>query len=216
MSFILDALQKAERERRAGEVPGLPVGLAVPIPPRSLNYWMAGALVTAVLAVGVLIGVVLRPPVSPAILARTTVAVPARATPAPGLLAPIAVEAAPNPIEISATPIRRRTITVVLKPVSPHLGANEASISAVHPTVTAAPKRVIPLKELPAAIQAELPAMNVLFHTYSTKPSERLVDINNKPLHEGDYLQAGLKLEEVTPEGMVFLYKGIRFSAGVR
>ena len=50
---------------------------------------------------------------------------------------------------------------------------------------------------------------------YSGRPSNRLVTINDKPLHEGDELSPGLKLVEVMPDGMIFSYKGFRFKKGI-
>jgi hypothetical protein len=35
-------------------------------------------------------------------------------------------------------------------------------------------------------------------------------------LHEGEYVASGLRLEQITPDGMIFSYKGYRFSRGVR
>jgi hypothetical protein len=77
-------------------------------------------------------------------------------------------------------------------------------------------QQVMQLYELPAAIQREIPDMAVQLHAYSSNPSERLVSINSIRLREGGYLMAGLKLEEITPDGMIFSYKGYRFKRGKR
>ena len=72
------------------------------------------------------------------------------------------------------------------------------------------------MAELPVAIQQELPSMSVSVHAYSGKPAERLVDINGHLLREGEDVAPGLRLEQITPEGMILSYKGYTFSRGVR
>jgi len=76
--------------------------------------------------------------------------------------------------------------------------------------------RVMTLGELPASIVQELPAMQISLHLHSTKAANRFVSINNQMLQEGAYAAPGLKLEQITPEGMVFSYKGYRFRRGVQ
>jgi len=85
------------------------------------------------------------------------------------------------------------------------------------PAAAAAPaQNVIWLAELPLALQQELPPMTVSVHAYSARPADRMVGINNRMLREGEYVAPGLKLEQITPEGMVFGYKGYSFRRGVK
>jgi general secretion pathway protein B len=69
---------------------------------------------------------------------------------------------------------------------------------------------------LPLALQQELPPLTISVHAYSGRPGDRLVGINNRMLREGDSVAPGLKLEQITPEGMVFGYKGYSFRRGVK
>ncbi len=71
------------------------------------------------------------------------------------------------------------------------------------------------LAELPVAIQQDLPPMSVSVHAYSARAGERLVGINSRLLHEGDEVAPGLKLEQITPDGMILSYKGYTFRRGV-
>ena len=71
------------------------------------------------------------------------------------------------------------------------------------------------MTELPVEVQRDLPAMHVMVHAYSARPTDRLVGINNKLLHEGDEVAPGLKLEQITPEGMILNFKGQVFRRGV-
>jgi general secretion pathway protein B len=77
-------------------------------------------------------------------------------------------------------------------------------------------QKAIPFDELPFQIQQEIPAMTVQLHSYSNNPSERLVYINSIRLREGESLMLGLRLEQITPDGMIFSYKGYRFKRGIR
>jgi hypothetical protein len=38
--------------------------------------------------------------------------------------------------------------------------------------------------------------------------------INGSMIREGEYLTAGLKLEEITPDGVIFSYQNYRFHVG--
>ena len=80
----------------------------------------------------------------------------------------------------------------------------------------AAAQNIIWLAELPLPIQQELPPMTISVHAYSARPADRMVGINNRMLREGEYVVPGLKLEQITPEGMVFGYKGFSFRRGVK
>ncbi|MDO8595171.1 MAG: general secretion pathway protein GspB, partial [Sulfuricaulis sp.] len=53
-------------------------------------------------------------------------------------------------------------------------------------------------------------------HAYSGEPQNRLVGINELMLREGGYVAPGLRLEQITPDGMIFSYRGYRFSRGVQ
>jgi len=222
MSYILDALQKAERERQRGHVPTLPTeSAAQPATQGSLKYLYA-VLALLILSVGVLIGVFqpFRNGAEPQPNAPVAAQAPMAAAPPAATTA-----AAPAPVHTAQV-----VTPTVAQPASPAIPVKPAAIpsqSAPIPVVAAAlptppvstptvSETVQPLAELPANIKQEVPAMTVLFHAYSSTPSERLVQINNKPMHEGDSLQPGLKLEHITPDGMVFSYKGYRFSTGVK
>ncbi|SHO50881.1 general secretion pathway protein GspB [Desulfopila aestuarii] len=67
------------------------------------------------------------------------------------------------------------------------------------------------LEELTAAQQQELPTMKFAGHTYSTVAGDRLIIINNGIKREGDSIGPGLKLEEITWDGVILNYRGLRF-----
>jgi len=53
-------------------------------------------------------------------------------------------------------------------------------------------------------------------HAYSGQPKNRLVGIDNRMLHEGDSPSPGVRIDEITPEGMIFSYRGYRFARTVQ
>ncbi|MDH4233252.1 MAG: general secretion pathway protein GspB [Nitrospirota bacterium] len=80
----------------------------------------------------------------------------------------------------------------------------------------AAGKKVFNLKELPLSIQQKLPAFSISVSLYSDDPSSRMARINGQVIREGQYLTAGLKLEEITPDGVIFIYQNYHFRVGLK
>lgn len=74
---------------------------------------------------------------------------------------------------------------------------------------------VMAMADLPLAIQQELPPMSISVHAYSGKAGDRLVGINNRLLHEGEEAAPGLRLEQITQDGMILSFKGYNFRRGV-
>jgi general secretion pathway protein B len=84
------------------------------------------------------------------------------------------------------------------------------------PEKAAAPAtdRVFSLSELPPAIRSVLPAFKVSGHAYSPDPQNRVTRVNDKILQEGQELALGLRVEEITPDGIIFSCQGYRFRVG--
>ncbi len=226
MSYILDALKKAEQTRGHGEVPGLfavqtgassarrssvplwPIALLI-INGAALFYWLQHRLTEPV-----------SPPQRPAVIAPPSVAnidpIP------PGVAdslpkAPEASVVAPLPREITAKPTAGKqepagarknkppSETPIAAPLVPrNVDANMASRQN-------APQ----LAELPLEVQQEIPKLAVAMHMYSDKPANRLVTINDKPWREGEEISPGLRLVEITVDGMIFTYKTFTFRKGI-
>jgi general secretion pathway protein B len=198
MSYILDALKKSDQQRNLGTPPTLQVAqLTVPAPkrPSILSY---GLLAAVLLGAGVAIGL-LRP---------------WQAEQLPAGIEPVAQ---PSP---AAIPQQAALSTM---PAAPDISGNTANEIAAapipqkpaNPVTNAQQQEVTPFDELPIPIQREIPEMTVQLHGYSNKPGERLVYINSTKLREGESLMPGLKLEQITPDGMIFSYKGYRFKHGI-
>ncbi len=65
--------------------------------------------------------------------------------------------------------------------------------------------------ELPDAIRADLPEMRFSVLVYSKQPDHRFVLINGQRLVEGDSVQAGLVVEEIRRDGVIFSYRLYQF-----
>ncbi len=200
MSYILDALKKSDQQRNLGTPPTLQVAQLTVAARKRPSLFYYGLLAVVLLGAGVGIGL-LRPWQAEQMPAGTEPAAQPSPVVIPQQAAPSTMTASPDSNgntahEIAAAPVRH-------KPAIP--AANEQQ-----------EQQVIPVYELPAAIQREIPDMAVQLHAYSNTPGERLVSINSIRLREGGYLMAGLRLEQITPDGMIFSYKGYRFSRGIR
>ena len=207
MSYILDALRKSDQQRQRGAAPTLLTAQAIAAesePPAFLLYGFAAAvLVGAGMAIGWL-----RPwqpeQVSPA-------AGPGAAHPAPVSTGAVIKRDKPAPArtERRATPPKLVTAAPQAMPTPvPEQPAGTLTNGVQEP-------RVVTMAELPLPIQQEIPRMSISVHAYSPKPQDRMVGINDRLLREGGLLPPGLTLEQITPDGMIFSYKGYRFHRGL-
>jgi general secretion pathway protein B len=56
-----------------------------------------------------------------------------------------------------------------------------------------------------------LPQLRLDLHVYAAKPQERFALINMHKMHEGDSLQGGVRVEAITPDGVVMSHNGSKF-----
>jgi general secretion pathway protein B len=220
MSYILDALRRADAERERGSVPGIHaqpamLGEADSEAPRTpgLRLWigLACALVLAAVLVGWLLGRDTPPPpaAAPVLAAPAPVSpapVPVNPTPAPvaapplvAALPPAPVPAAPRAAEAAKTPDDR---AAKLPP--------GAASKAPAPAPAAEP-RVYQLSELPDDIRRELPTLAVGGAMYSQNPANRMLIVNGQTFHEGDKLGPNLSLQQIRLKAAVLEYKGYRY-----
>jgi general secretion pathway protein B len=213
MSFILDALRKSEHERERRALPGL-VEAPVARSARPVLAWILGGFgVLLVINAAVLAWLLLRTPAPVAAAVVVPVAAPVAALPAPRSMAPIedggrvrplAAEAAdPSPEALEPPPVTH----------APTLDDAAAAAKYSVP-VRAAPTPGLPptLRQLPAAVAAVMPPLNVDLHVYSPVATQRFVIINGQRVHEGGVLKEGLLVEQITPEGVVLNHQGTRFT----
>jgi general secretion pathway protein B len=220
MSYILDALKKAEAERNAGTRPSIHTTQVLAAAPaqdaRGLrNAWLWAVAAIVLLAVaGLLLWFAMQheTPVqgAPAALPPMAAATPP-ANAAPPAPPPAATPAAPARPATAQTPEARPKPRPVRKPAEKKPAPVEPASKPAE-TLTEAP--VPTLRELPDNIRQEIPQLAVGGYIYSANRAERSVLINKRLLHEGDEVAPGLTLERMTPSGMVFNYKGYRYRSG--
>lgn len=225
MSYILEALKKSDQQRQRRAAPTLPAAtVAVEAAKQPVYY---GLLAVVVLGAGIAIGL-LRPwqaelpaPEAKYIAARAPIQISQQAAPAPLYGHTEMVRKAaqqlpmPNSTPVVASAPRVDTMQAAA-PVSNGKPGGAAPMPEKLANPADAPQRAIAVNELPLTIQQEMPAMTIQFHAYSSIPANRMVSINSLMMHEGESLMPGLKLEQITPEGMIFSYKGYRFQHGIR
>jgi hypothetical protein len=96
---------------------------------------------------------------------------------------------------------------------APTLGT-AALPSAAAPQMSRAPntRTGVPSRDdLVAAGAADLPAVAMSLHVYDASPTRRFAIINGRRAGEGETLQDGLRLEEISAEGAVLSWRGSRF-----
>lgn len=76
-------------------------------------------------------------------------------------------------------------------------------------------RKVYNLDDLPPSVRQELPAIAISGHSYSADPSLRIVLINGSTMREGQVVTGGLRLEQITSDGVILSYQGYRLRKGV-
>ena len=106
-------------------------------------------------------------------------------------------------------------------PAIPVLAQKAAPIRADNPIAAAAVdsidskrlrgSRVLHLEELPPEVRRGVPKISATGYVYSAETGVRVVNVNERSLQEGDELMAGLKLEQIAPDHVLFSFRGYRF-----
>ena len=238
MSYILDALKKAEQKRRQGAFPNLlSVHEQTGFKARKPARWPYILISILLVSIGALLprlyekysGAQNRGGVSvtaaPQEGAPSVAVTPLRSTAAVhNDRTPDAIQQTTPAHEPIGQQTRGKSEEKSVNLVSTKRKAETAPINApVSAAVTSLPKmgpsskritlKRITLKEsdLPPAIQQELPKVVISAHIYDSNPSSRMIFIQGSAVHEGDNVAAGLRLESIIPEGVILSYKGYRF-----
>jgi general secretion pathway protein B len=230
MSYILDALRRAEadRERERGRVPGLhthPLSGTEAAPAAGPRRWLPWAGGGLLLIAGIGAGswwasappeaAAPVPPPAPAPLA--TAAPPPATLPAPA--APAAT-VAPAAQTATAVPPPAASASPYLPPMPPPAAVGAApaprrgSVAGPAPAAQPAPAPEAPiprLSDLPESMRREMPKLTISGSVYSDDPASRFVMINGEVAREGAKLGADLVLEQIGPRELVLRFKGQRY-----
>ena len=243
MSYILDAIRKSDQQRQHRSTPTLLSAQGITAAPQRSASFAYGIVAASLIAAGIAIGW-LRPwqeaPQAPAVAVANppsrhqAASPPIQATPVKdNERAPQTPAFKPAPAAWTATTAETAKASQPEKiptptgetPAPASTGtAKETSIAtaaakppaAQSPAMATQERAVLTLAELPVTVQQEIPRMSVSVHAYSGTPANRLVGINDQLLREGDTLAPGVRLDEITADGMIFSYKGYRFRSGAR
>jgi general secretion pathway protein B len=218
MSFILDALRKSEHERHRAATPGL---ADVAIVRRESRLPMILGVVGALLIINVVaLAVLLTRRASSGPPATTSVAIPAAPSAPPAPVAPVAATA--PAAAIRPAPVARDRAPPVRSLASEtEEAASDPSLDVEPPPVASASapaRHVAPVGSgLPTVDQlspqatAGLPPLNLDLHVYAADSASRFIMIGGRRYHEGDALESGPLVEQITAEGVVLNYRGNRF-----
>lgn len=222
MSYILDALRRAQAERGQGAAPNL-YTQSLPWPAAERSAWArwwppftAAALATALLlALGVAAGrwwaserqTAALPP-APAAPAAPSHSLAAAALPASDAIPE--KKRGPSPPRAKPAPARAALAASDRAPAraSPPAAAAPASTSA--PTTTPG-GTVFALSELPESLRAQLPTLRISGLTHSSNPRYRMAIVNGQVLHEGDPAAPGLRLETIEADRTIWSFHGYRY-----
>lgn len=211
MSYILEALRKAEQQRELGRVPGIASDHDAKSAGR--QRWWLWALVFAVNA-AVLAAVffwMIDLNTEQPLQAVAELPVPAPETPRPLMHQPIEQAQAPEPVPRPMTTPDPVTVNVPEAPVHP---------IKVEPPPQQHPPSGAPSQPLALPVWPQIPGhvfeqlnsgLHLDVHVYSDQPQDRFVLLNLRKYHEGDELQEGPRLDEITPEGVILSFRGERF-----
>ena len=239
MSYILDALRRADSERERGAIPGLHTQ-AVPAGGGDAEAearpgpwkWLVGAAIIALLCWVAWLW--LGREGAPAAVPASGLAPPTPAVAPPPLpvapVAPVAAVAPPpaaaaSALAASAVAAREPASAVRKPPPNPATAATRKPSAAASAAVAAkqagkaeAPAkasepevRISTLNELPEEVRRGLPAIAVGGSIYSKSAANRMLVINGQVFHEGDELAPGLVLDQIRPKAAVLKTKGYRY-----
>lgn len=211
MSFILDALKKSEAERQRQAGPALLEMRVVP-PPRRLPLWAVAVGILLIVNVVVLAWFALRrapvaesaPPPVPS-LASAAPAVAATANAAPSAAPNAAQDAAPATVpplaSASAEPAAEADNPADLAPAE---NRNPGTVSVA---------RSAGLQNY-SELNGKLPELRLDLHVYAANPAERYAFINMHKVREGEVTAEGVRVMEITNDGVVLDYRGTEFLLG--
>lgn len=235
MSYILDALLKADQERQRHSTPTVHSIHAAqsiqPTPgkPRWRYLLLILLLGSGIAGAGMLFGwqalATLRPATPQA--ADSSVA-PGSNTPLPAEAKvvylppadtlPLSRQSDPElapALPAPAAPVPSRKENRVAAASKPAAQTTAAPAPAADASVSRIDNRVFNLRELPEALQKEIGDSVVISgFSSSAEDSERLVIINDRVRRAGDDVVAGMTLESIQADGVILNYKGYRFRSG--
>jgi len=223
MSYILDALRRADSERDRGAVPGvharqLPLaGGDGDAPSARLPGWLWPVAAVGVLVIGALVWMLLGrdPPRDVAAVTPIAASVPLPAPlPSPASLPtspPVdrVVPAPRPPVAVAAVAAVKPPARAL--PAAPPAAPVDRPGAAPEPKASAPEVRIYTVADLPDEVRRDLPNLAIGGAMYSENPANRMLIINGQTFHERDRLAPGLLLVQIKLKSAVLEFKGWRY-----
>jgi len=257
VSYILDALKKAEHQRDIGQVPGIGSEHPGDTPARA-NHWLYVLLLVLVINAGLLVYALWPEPATPtrSVAASSAAvggtqpqpapavklppvqqptmqqsAVPQPAVPQPAVQQPAVQQPQPEPPAEHLAVSRPAPVVPTSAPppaalrALPPLPEPAETMPVQAPTEIGSDETPAPVAHV-AGINDNLPVwpqisdslfrdinsnLRLDVHVYSKRPQERFVLINMQKYTEGERLQEGPVVDEITPEGVILSFHSRRF-----
>lgn len=227
MSYILDALRKADAERERDPARGIHAQpAALQTGHRGAGRLWPWAIVAAVLVASA--AIYLLRPAPPALPVAVPVPPPAAVAVAPMPAPPAQVAAAaatpvtpaaevqPPAPPMPAPPPAAAAPAVRPAPAPAPAAAAAASKAAATPPASApaapAAERAVPFAELPPDVQRELPKLAIQGGVHSENASQRMLIVGGQVMHEGAELAPGVVLEQIRPKAAVLRFRTWRYT----
>ena len=211
MSYILDALRRADAERQQGGVPGLhsPASLQPAVPMASKPWLLSVGAGVLLLGLGAVMAWWWARPAPVVVAAAPAVVAAPVATPVVAPVAPLP----PLPIVVSAAPAATTPMPIQAGSPTTSLTTSPTPSPAALPAAaqaSATPPKAVPLQQLAADLRRELPPLVVGGSVWSDNPGSRFVVLDGQVAHEGDTLAPGLVLERIQPKAVLLRWRDMR------
>lgn len=227
MSYILEALKKVEQERTIGKVPGIASGYE-PSGRAGSSPWV-WVLVGVLVVNALLLVIALWPQKNTDTVTKqvenqhvfTPPAAPEPAASPPRTAAPVKQVASVKPVSKDKPPVALRPLPPLPEPVpiaeveTPVAKVTGAGDQAGPQPVVETESRNNNLPVWPQVSSRLFQQINsglrLDVHVYSKLPEERFVLINMQRYREGEQLQEGPVVDEITPSEVILSFRGQRF-----
>lgn len=203
MSYILEALRRAEAERQAsqGATQSLHAASGPESPAPARSRWALALALLAVLLLAALLGAWLARPASPPAVVVKPVEWPRAPLEEPPVQPVTRMPAAPKPVAVQAPSQPKAPAATAASTPAPIEAAQQAAPPPSPPR----------LAELQPALRQQLPALQVGGAMHSPDPSLRSLILNGQLYREGDLVAQDLRVERIDPRSAVLRFKGQAF-----
>jgi general secretion pathway protein B len=207
MSFILDALKRAEAERERGRAPGLNAPNLAPAPEAAADHRHLPSWVWALLGALLMLIAALAWSLTGKEDVPTQPATPA--TPEPAIVTPatLSSQSAPASHPESNWPYNAQT-----PKRSPGTAMANKVPTSPAPTTSGSAPSVYSIKALPPEIQQDLPSLQFGGAMYSEHPPSRMLIVNGQALREGDRVTPELLLREIKLRSAIMEFRGYAYT----